>query len=72
MLELTFNLHDLLSVNLFSRSRNGVRFFFDISFFYIMFCRSFFILLLLAIVLSALLHFTISDYHFVIFKLFLG
>ena len=36
-----------------------------------MFCRSLFVLLLLAIVLSVLLRFTDSDYAFVIFKLFL-
>jgi hypothetical protein len=36
-----------------------------------MFCRSLFVLFLLAIVLSALLRFTDSDYPFGIFKLFL-
>jgi len=35
-----------------------------------MFCRSLFVLFLLAIVLSILLQFTDSDYPFVIFKLF--
>ena len=35
-----------------------------------MFCRSLFVLFLLAIVLSVLLRFTISDYPFGIFKLF--
>jgi hypothetical protein len=34
-----------------------------------MFCRSLFVLFLLAIVLSVLLRFTDSDYHFGIFKL---
>jgi len=36
-----------------------------------MFCRSLFVLFLLAIVLSALLRYTDSDYLFGIFKLFL-
>jgi hypothetical protein len=39
--------------------------------FCVMFCRSLFIHFLLAIVLSALLRFTTSDYPFGIFKLFL-
>jgi hypothetical protein len=38
--------------------------------FYVMFCRSMFVLFLLAIVLSVLLRFTFSDYPFGIFKLF--
>ena len=38
----------------------------------VMFCRSLFVLFHLAIVLSVLLRFTPSDYHFGIFKLFLG
>jgi len=39
--------------------------------FFVVFCRSLFVLLLLTIVLSALLQFTASDYFFGIFKLFL-
>ena len=39
--------------------------------FYVMFCRSFFVLCLLVIVLSVLLRFTASDYPFGIFKLIL-
>jgi len=38
----------------------------------VMFCKSLFVLFLFVIVLSVLLRFTDSDYHFGIFKLFVN